>query len=523
MRALRGRLHPASPVEGATQAPAFRRSRVRLAQAFKTGQTVSLGAKQIGEILTEIVEPLQGGVIHKIDQPRPERIVFEIHRGRERHHLLLSAHRRFSRIHLTTQKHPNPTSPPRFCQLLRAHLRWKRIVSLDQIGGDRIVQMTCAWTVTPETEEIPDLEKRDGTVSLIAELMGPASNIYLINQAENISGFLFPPSGGRPLQVGHPYQPPPLHPTGAFKETAIPLVEPGPLRFNRSVEAFYHPLEEKTSEEEETKRLLAVVDEKIGRARKKLRQLSVGLAEAEKADRYRAQGELLKTHLHQIRSGMKEIQIADPAHPEKEPFSLSLDPSLAPSENLALFFKRYKKAQAARTAITVEVGKTEVVLKELEQQRQILLEGGTIAIEGKPLVPTRREKEKRGGPPTFLSADGWTLTVGRNGRENDEITFRMARGNDLWFHARGVPGSHLIARGERGKEIPYQTLLDAATLSLHFSDARKEGKGDVTYTHRKYVQKPKRGKPGAVFITQEKNIYIEIDPGRLERLFACAT
>jgi predicted ribosome quality control (RQC) complex YloA/Tae2 family protein len=495
---------------------------------------MSLSAGQIGEVLAEIGDTLRGGVLQKIDQPQPWSLVFEIHQRRERVHLYFSGQRRFSRIHLTNEKHPNPSSPPRFCQLLRAHLRWKQIVSLEQIGGDRIVRMTCAWPSTrteikTETSQevgadaLPPSSTKEGetqTLSLVAELMGTASNFFLIDHQGIVLGSLFPPPAGRALQVGLPYLPPALHPTGLFKETEIPLVEPGPHRFNRSVEATYRPLQEKTAAEEEKRRLTALIDEGIRRGRKKLQQISIGLAEAEKAGRFRYEGELLKGHLHQVRTGMTEVKIPDPAHPDQAEMTLSLDPALSPSENLERFFKRYKKAQAAQAALQTQMEKTKKELEALERNRTVLLEGGTVAMAGKTPVPTRREKGKRAGPPTFLSADGWSVIVGRNHRENEEITFRTARGNDLWFHARGVPGSHLIVRMDRGKEIPYQTLLDAATLALHFSDGRKEGKGDVVYTFRKYIQKPKGAKPGAVLVSQEKNIYIEIEPKRLERLLA---
>lgn len=482
---------------------------------------MSLSAGQIRQVVAEIGDLLRGGVLHKIDQPQPWSLVFEIHQRRERYPLYLSAQRRFSRIHLTHEKHPNPSSPPRFCQLLRAHLRWKKILSLEQIGEDRIVRMTCAWPEREGPGDEDQISSPPGTVSLIAELMGTASNFFLVDPHGMILGSLFPPPPGRPLQVGLPYLPPPLRPTGLFKETEIPLAEPGRFQFNRSVEAYYRPLQERTAEEEEKKRRLALIDEGIRRCRKRLQQLSIGLAEAEKADRYRYEGELLKGHLYRVRTGMTEIKILDPALPEAE-IILSLDPALSPSENLERIFKRYKKAQAAQAALQPQLERTKKELEELERNRTILLEGGTVAMAGKSPAANRREKGKRAGPPAFLSADGWTVIVGRNRRENEEITFRIARGNDLWFHARGVPGSHLIVRMARGKEIPYQTLLDAATLALHFSDARKEGRGDVVYTYRKYIQKPRGAKPGAVLASQEKNLYIEIEPKRIERLLASA-
>lgn len=449
-------------------------------KGWKGVKPVSLGAQQIAQVLGEIGPALKGGVLHKIDQPQPWSLVFEIHRGRERFHLFLSGHPRFSRIHLSTKTHPTPSSPPRFCQLLRARLRWKRIVSLDQMGEDRIVQMTCAWndeTAAPATEP--------GSVSLIAELMGPASNFLLIDPDGIVLGTLSPPSSGRALQVGAPYRPPPRPTGGAFKESAIPLREAGPFSFNHAVEAALLPLEEATSAEEEKRRLLAVIDADIRRGEKRLRQLSTGMQEAERADQYRHEGELLKGHLHEVQIGMTEITLFDPARPEAGR-TLPLDPALSPSENLARIFKRYKKAQAAQANLRIQIEKTTHALEALERNRRILLEGGTVALErgdGRRSPPERKKKQES-GPPQFLSADGWTLVVGRNARENEEITFRIARGNDLWFHARGVPGSHLVVRMERGKEIPYQTLLDAATLALHFSDARKAGKGDVVYTHQ---------------------------------------
>lgn len=179
---------------------------------------MSLSAGQIGQVLAEIGDALQGGVIQKIDQPQPWSLVFEIHQRRERYHLYFSAQRRFSRIHLTHEKHPNPSSPPRFCQLLRAHLRWKQILSLEQIGEDRIVRMTCAWPSSRtgiKTETKPDVpgdaqqsspakEGEARTISLVAELMGTASNFFLIDHQGILLGSLFPPPAAVPYRSAFP-------------------------------------------------------------------------------------------------------------------------------------------------------------------------------------------------------------------------------------------------------------------------------------------------------------------------------
>jgi predicted ribosome quality control (RQC) complex YloA/Tae2 family protein len=108
--------------------------------------------------------------------------------------------------------------------------------------------------------------------------------------------------------------------------------------------------------------------------------------------------------------------------------------------------------------------------------------------------------------------------VGRNAKENEELTLKFAHSDDLWLHAQGVPGSHVVVRLEKGANLPPDTLKDAATLALLYSDLKKNGKGDVIYTRRKYVRKAKGRPPGTVMVTQEKAIFLQLDRGRLDRL-----
>lgn len=108
--------------------------------------------------------------------------------------------------------------------------------------------------------------------------------------------------------------------------------------------------------------------------------------------------------------------------------------------------------------------------------------------------------------------------VGKSARDNEELTFGVARSDDLWLHARGTPGSHVVVRLEKGANPSPETIKDAATLALLYSDLKKSGKGEVIYTYKKYVRKTKGQKPGAVVVTQEKAMWIELDRTRLDRL-----
>ena len=126
---------------------------------------------------------------------------------------------------------------------------------------------------------------------------------------------------------------------------------------------------------------------------------------------------------------------------------------------------------------------------------------------------------QRQGPfRRFTSSDGLAIYVGRNARANDELTFGVAKSDDLWLHARGTPGSHVVVRLEKGADVPPETLRDAATLALLYSDLKKSGKGDIIYTRRKWVKKAKGQAPGAVTVSQEKSVFVALDKTRLAGL-----
>ncbi len=133
-------------------------------------------------------------------------------------------------------------------------------------------------------------------------------------------------------------------------------------------------------------------------------------------------------------------------------------------------------------------------------------------------VPQERGAARRGPFRRFTSSDDLPIYVGRNAQENDDLTFRFAKSDDLWLHARGTPGSHVIVRLEKGGEPPLETLKDAATLALLYSDLKKSGKGDVMFTKKKWVRKARGQAPGSVTVTQDRSLYVQLDKARLEAL-----
>ncbi len=247
---------------------------------------------------------------------------------------------------------------------------------------------------------------------------------------------------------------------------------------------------------------------------------------------YQRCGELLKTSMHTIPKGATQAIVQDYFDPALGTMIIPLDPSLSLNANMNGYFRKYKKYCSAQRELLPRIQAMKQELESLAQAHDRLLQGvpppdvdGLVStapprFPGKK-IETRKRSEKVKLPyRRFVSLDGLTIGVGRNATENDALTFRAAKGRDLWLHARGVPGSHVaIFIGDR-TTVPPQTLYDAAHLALLYSDRKRSGHGDVSYTLRKYVKKVKGKPPGTVTMTQEKNLYVELDDERLKRLKA---
>jgi predicted ribosome quality control (RQC) complex YloA/Tae2 family protein len=150
-----------------------------------------------------------------------------------------------------------------------------------------------------------------------------------------------------------------------------------------------------------------------------------------------------------------------------------------------------------------------------------LARGDFVAPSRKPARAAKSRARVERPPPyrEFRSSTGNAILVGRGADRNDELTFKVARGNDLWLHARDVPGAHVVVPLS-GRPVDGETLLDAATLAAHHSNARGESQVDVVYLPRKLVRKPPRSSPGSVTHSGGKTIRVRLEPARLERLLA---
>jgi len=274
------------------------------------------------------------------------------------------------------------------------------------------------------------------------------------------------------------------------------------------------------------------LERRLSRTKRALIGLDRRSEAAAGAERVMQDGELLKAAQAAIPRGAESIKLPDYFDPEGREREISLDPKLSPSENASKYFARYKKLMRSADGIEEEQERHEHKLSALEGLLSKLSakEEDPAVIEQEALsgglLEERQEadKRKRKAPAPrlpykrFTACRGSELRVGRTAKDNDQLTFRHANGNDLWLHTADAPGSHVVLRC-KGKGAPDdEELLDAATLAVHFSPLKDASKADVHIARVKEVKKPRGAKAGLVTLSSGKTLQIRMQPERLRRL-----
>ena len=270
--------------------------------------------------------------------------------------------------------------------------------------------------------------------------------------------------------------------------------------------------------------MLAAVANPLTKLGKKIGLLEDTLREARETEAYRRLGELLTANLYLVKPGLAEIEVIDFYDPAQQKVVIKLDSRLSPAANAQAFFKRYNKGrqqltmageqlrQAREEFAYLESLRTFLTqaasMEELAAMRPELIAAGYLA-ETAPAAGKKIKKEGLPLPPLkFYSADGYEILVGRNNRQNDYLTLRLAADEDYWFHTKDIPGAHVIIRTQAGRDVPEPTLEEAALLAAYYSQARESSTVPVDYTRRKNVRKPKGAKPGMVIYDHQQTVYV---------------
>ena len=283
------------------------------------------------------------------------------------------------------------------------------------------------------------------------------------------------------------------------------------------LDTFYKDKAERDRVNQQASELIRRVENELEKNRKKLVKQEEELLATENAEEFRQKGELLTTFLHQVPNDQDQVELDNYYTGEK--IIISLDKALTPNQNAQRYFKRYQKLKEAVKHLTSLIEETRATILYLESVETALAQASLteIAEIREELIQTgfirRRQREKiqkRQKPEKYLATDGQTIIlVGRNNLQNDELTFKMAKKDELWFHAKDIPGSHVVITGNLQPSDEVKT--DAAELAAYFSKARLSNLVQVDMIEIKKLNKPTGGKPGFVTYTGQKTLRVTPD------------
>ena len=269
----------------------------------------------------------------------------------------------------------------------------------------------------------------------------------------------------------------------------------------------------------EKDRLKKFVKTELSRAENKLDVLKEELRQAENAEDYKIRGDNLMTYAHLFQDHEDASLTVDDIYSETgEKITLKLDQRLTLNQNMQAFYHKYDKLKRAQKLLDEQIAlcsenirylasvetslAASSTLSEIEEIKEELIESGFLK-EGKK----KKRQDKPSAPFQFMTEDGKSILVGKNNYQNDRLTFRTAAPDDLWLHAKDIPGSHVILRLS-GEEPSEESLHHAAILAAHFSKAQDSSNVPVDYTYRRYVKKPSGSRPGFVIFTHQKTLYV---------------
>ena len=274
--------------------------------------------------------------------------------------------------------------------------------------------------------------------------------------------------------------------------------------------------------------LRKIVQTALERSRKKYDIQAKQLQDTEKRDTYRIYGELLTTYGYSAKPGDKSLDVLN--YYTNEELTIPLDPQLSALENAKKYFDKYSKLKRTYEAVTELLKETGDEVEHLDSISTSL----DIALSEEDLVEIKEElmeygyikKRHPGGkkpkitskPFHYISSDGYHMYVGKNNFQNEELTFKFATGNDWWFHAKGVPGSHVIVKTDGLEDMPDTTFEEAGRLAAYYSQSRDNEKVEIDYIQKKHIKKPKGGKPGFVVYYTNYSLMIDSDISKIEQL-----
>lgn len=297
---------------------------------------------------------------------------------------------------------------------------------------------------------------------------------------------------------------------------------------NPLLDRFYTQKDYQQQMQAKSQSMLTIIKRASSKLRKKLVKHQQSLATANRGDDWRIYGELLTANMYRLKQGLDQIELENLYHPEQVKITITLNPRLTPAENAQAYFKKYVKSKNTLKAVNEQLIQARQELDYLEgvetalhlaKKLSDLTEIQTELIAQAYLKPPAEKKQSHKSkkkassrpdkpqPLVYRSDEQFNISVGKNNRQNDYLTQRLAQPDDLWLHTKEIPGSHVVIH-TNGKKIPDNIIKRAAQLAAFHSKARQSSNVPVDYTYVKYVRKPKGAKPGFVIYDHQKTIIV---------------
>ena len=486
----------------------------RLYVSFFDGE---MDDQAINEIVAEITPLMIGRAPGKIFQLTPLSLVIDF-RLRDHGDLFVSVEPAQPRMYLIKRRvrdlEKQSVPLTQFAQGLRKELSNTTLRAIEKDPNDRIVSFHFSGV-----DELGQDQQR----TMIAQLTGRAANLFSIDPQGVITNQAR--AGKGPGQkIGEAYQKPPA--TGAR------VSKPGEGVLIKKIRGGLHDSASETADAYFSSLLIehafnsragaarAELRKKITHDNKLLKQLELDLASHAEAELHKRLGDLLLANLSTAKREGQRVTLVDYFAEEAGSVEIEIDEHSTLTQEAERRFALYSRSKRAIKQITSRLATVRTELdalnSESEALEKIIAERDEAALEKLTAknsslpAPARGSKTEKKIPGTrsYLSSDGFEILVGRTARDNDYLTFKVARPNDLWLHTGDYSGSHVVVRNATRKDVPHRTLIEAAQLAAQFSQARKDPKVYVHYTQRKFVSKPKGAAPGLVRLTRFRNITV---------------
>ncbi|WP_353727445.1 NFACT family protein [Lactococcus lactis] len=519
--------------------------------------------------MTVELQPLVGGRIQKINQPFDQELVLTVRSAGKSHKLLLSAHPVFGRVQLTKTDFQNPQNPNNFVMILRKYLAGAFIEQIEQVGNDRqIIFHISTKDEIGDSLKIALITEIMGKHSNIILLEKTSQKII-----ESIKHIGFSQNQYRTILPGSTYIAPPLNTaidpfkatdeeifealqteqlqqklqgigrdsknalTGLsvkeFKEkllTVTPSIYPNDTfssikladefvsfdSLSEMLDTYYADKAERDRVEQVAASVIKKIQNELKKNRDKLKKQERELLATDNAEIFRQKGELLNTFLNQVPNDKTSVTLEN--YYTNEPIEIALNPALSPVQNAQRYFHRYQKLKQAVKFLGEQIAKTKETIHYLESVESNLenADVAEIADIREELIQTgyikqkyRNKKQKMLPPEKYQAEDGTIILVGKNNLQNEQVSFKLSRRGDLWFHVKDIPGSHVLITGNANPSD--ETITFAGELAAYFSKARYSNLVQVDVLDVKKLHKPTGTAPGFVTYDREKTIRVTPD------------